>query len=109
MESKGVFSEYFSQIINAWRKKNDKYKYIFQPIPYNEVEDNENMYQLHVENTITHEMAFTFYKISIDNESCFIEFLGITYKVLHIDNSIKTPIMKLEDNAGNVIIYEHKD
>lgn len=109
MENKQNYGECLSQVCNSWRKENDKYKYIFQIFPYKEIDDNENMYELHIINTITNEIAFSFYRISSENGSYFIEFLGTTYKILHIDNSIKIPIMKLEDNDGNIIIYENKD
>ena len=109
MDKNIKISECLLQVIGAWTKENDKYKYLFQLFPYVDIEDNENMYELHAINTITGEIAFTYYRISYENESCFIEFLGTTYKVLHIDNSIRIPIMKLEDIDGNVIIYENKN
>lgn len=101
-------NECLTQVLGAWTKENDRYKYVFQIFPY-ESEDKENIYELHAIDTITGDIAYTYYSISFKTESCFIEFLGTTYKVLHIDNSIKIPKMELEVDDGNIVIFEKRN
>ena len=108
MENKTEYGECLLQVCNAWRKENDKYEYLFQFIPYQEIKDNKNMYHLHIIDTITNKIAFSFFEILSKNESYHIKFLGKTYKILEIDNSIEIPFMKLEDSDGKIITYEKK-
>ena len=104
-----IKNECLSQIANAWTKENDKYKYIFQMLPYIGDDSEDDMYALHFIDTSTEKLMFGFYKISVEKGSCYIEFLKTKYKILSVDNSIQIPIMKLEDKYGNITIYQNKE
>jgi len=100
------YNECILQLVgNAWRKKDDKYEYMFELFPYEGDNKEKDLYGLKINDTTSDNKAYTFYKVVYENGSWFLTFLKNTYKVLHIYNPIENQIMKLEDSDGKIISY----
>ncbi|ARV15363.1 hypothetical protein [Polaribacter sp. SA4-12] len=109
MNTKENYNECLANLVGKWTTEDDKYNYIFQIFPYTEDGAETDMYQLHFIENSTGKLMFGFYKISIENGSCYIDFLNTKHKVLSIERSIKIPTMKLEDKHGNITIYQGRE
>ncbi len=104
MTDKEIINGFFLQLTgNAWKTDGDDNKYSFLPRSLNKKENPDP--DLFIKDKQGNE-RFSKYSLSTEGQDCFLTFLDKKFRILHIDNSADPHTMKLEDESGNIIIYQ---